>query len=204
LYSGTIHLNGCPVDLITWTQNDFVSPQVIISIHKTRTTISITLKPTTMKRLNSICISMSCLFIILLSISCKKDSFNADPPPCTTCDTLTISTMLINDSNWVRQDNWSYTSDLTWIIIQSGAAISQVHEIYISSNNNTLQEIFPGVSANYMDGTIYGSVDLTKDYPTCKLTFASSNEEHEGEVHPISSLPFKSVEIEVILAKPNN
>jgi hypothetical protein len=175
---------------------------VIISIHKTRATISITLKPTTMKHLNSICISIGCLFIILLSISCKKDSFIADPPPCTTCDTLTISTLLINDSNWVKQNDWSYTSDLTWLIIQSGAAISQVYEIYIS-NDNVLQEIFPGVSTDYMDGSMYGSVDLNKGYPTCKLTFASSSEEHEVEVHPITSLPFKSVEIEVILAKPN-
>ena len=156
-----------------------------------------------MKHLNSICISISCLFIILLSISCRKDSFTAGPPPCTTCDTLSISTLLIKDSDWVRQNNWSYTSDLTWIIIQSGAAISQVYEIYIS-NNNVLQEIFPGVSTNYMDGTLYGSVDLTKNYPTCKLTFASTYEENEGEVRPITSLPFKSVEIEVILAKPNN
>ncbi len=156
-----------------------------------------------MKHLNSICISISCLFIILLSISCKKDSFIADPPSCTTCNTPTISTMLINDSDWVRQDNWSYTSDLTWIIIGSGAAISQVSGIYIT-NNNILQEIFPGVPTNYMGGAINGSVDLTKNYPTCKLTFASSDEGHEGEVHPITSLPFKSVEIEVVLAKQNN
>ncbi len=156
-----------------------------------------------MKHLNSICISISCLFIILLSISCRKDSFNADPPPCTTCDTLTISTLLINDSNWVRQDNESYTSDITWIIKQSGAAISQVYGMYIS-NDDRLQEVFPGVSANYMGGTIYGSVNLTKDYPTCKLTFGPSNEGPEGEVHPITSLPFKSVEIEVILAKRKN
>jgi hypothetical protein len=111
--------------------------------------------------------------------------------------------MLINDSDWVRQDNWSYTSDLTWIIIGSGAAISQVSGIYIT-NDNILQEIFPGVSTNYMGGTIYGSVDLTKNYPTCKLTFGPSNEGQEGEVHPITSLPFKSVEIEVIFAKQNN
>jgi hypothetical protein len=176
-----------------------VSPLVIISIHKTSATI--TLKPTTMKHLKSICISISCIFIILLTISCRKDSFNADTPPCTTCDTLTISTLLINDSDWVRQNDWSYTSDLTWIIIQSGADISQVYEIYIA-NDNVLQEIFPEVSTNYMDGTLYGSVDLTKNYPTCKITFASS-EEHEGEVHPLTTLPFKSVNIEVVLAKPN-
>lgn len=156
-----------------------------------------------MKHLISICISITCIFILSLSISCRKDSFIGDPPPCTTCDTLTISTLLINDSNWVKQDNWNYTSDLTWIIKQSGAAISQVYEMYIS-NDNILEEVFPAVSAKYMDGTIYGSVDLTKDYPTCKLTFGSSNEEHEGEVHPITSLPFKSVEIEVVFVKRNN
>jgi hypothetical protein len=156
-----------------------------------------------MKHLNFTCTLVISFFIILLSTSCKKDSVVTSTPPCTTCDTLSVSTLLINDSDWVRQNNYSYTSDLTWIIKQSGAAISQVYGMYIS-NDNILQEIFPGVSTNYMDGIIYGSVDLTKDYPTCKLTFTYSNEEHEGEVHPITSLPFKSVEIEVLLAKRNN
>jgi hypothetical protein len=47
-------------------------------------------------------------------------------------------------------------------------------------------------------------VDLTENYPTCKLTFESTYEENVGEVRPLTSLPFKSIEIEIILAKPNN
>ena len=176
-----------------------VSPQVIISIHKTRAIISITLKPTTMKHLNSICISISCILIMSLP-SCKKDSVAASTPPCATCDTLTLTTLLMEDSSWVRQDNGNYTSDITWIIERSGASVSQVYAIDITSGN-IAQSVFPIVSAGYMDGAIYGSVDLTKDHADCTLTFAPSNEEHEGEIRPNASLPFKSVEIELFFVK---
>ncbi len=156
-----------------------------------------------MKHLKSICILISCIFIILLSISCRKDSFIVSPPPCAKCDTLTISTMSINDSNWIRQDDGSYTSDITWIIERSGASVSQVYGINISNESIPL-EVFPKVSANYMNGTLYGSVDPSKNHGTCILTFEFSTEEHEGEVHPATSLPFKSVEIEVLLVNRNN
>ncbi len=136
-----------------------------------------------------------------LSISCKKDSV-ATTPPCITCDTLTLTTLLIKDSSWVRQDNGNYTSDITLIIERSGASVSQVYAMNITSGN-VAQSVFPEVSANYMDGTISGSVDLSKNHADCTLTFAPSNEEHEGEIRPNTSLPFKSVEIEVFFVKRN-
>lgn len=185
------------------SQNNSVSPGIIISIHKTEATNSKTLKPTVMKHFTSIRISISCVLITLLSISCKKDPVIANPPPCTTCSNLNLSTMLINDSNWVRQDNGEYTSDITWIIERSGASISQVHEINISDVNVSVP-IFPVGSANFMNGTMYSTVDFSKNHGSVTLTFELSKEEHEGEVNPATPLPFKSVEIEVLLLNRNN
>ena len=180
-----------------------VSPQVIISIYKTRAIISITPKPTTMKHLNSICISISCIFIMSLSISCKKDSVATSTPPCTTCDTLTLTTLLIEDSSWVSQDNGNYTSDITGIIERSGESLSQIYTMNITSGN-VAQPVFPNLSANYMGGTIYASVDPSKGHSTCTLTFEYTSEEHEGEIRPNTSLPFKSVEIELFFVKRKN
>jgi hypothetical protein len=156
-----------------------------------------------MKHMNSISISISCFFIILLSSACKKDSLNAGPPPCNNCNKVILSSLLINDSNWVRQDDGNYASDLTKIIEHAGASVSQVYAMDIAGEYPVL-EIFPEINGDYMRGTLSGSVNLSKNEGTCTITFEFSKEEHEGEVHPAGSLPFKSVEIEVFLVKNNN
>jgi hypothetical protein len=155
-----------------------------------------------MKHLNSICISISCIIIMSLLISCKKDSVTTSTTSCPTCDTLALTSMLIEVSSWVRQDNGNYTSDITRIIERSGASVSQIYTMNITSGN-VAQPIFPDVSANYMGGTIYASVDPSKVHSACTLTFEYTSEEHEGEVRPGISLPFNSVEIEVFFVKRN-
>jgi hypothetical protein len=156
-----------------------------------------------MKHLNSVCISISCIIIMSLSISCKKDPVATSTPPCPSCDTLALTTMLIEDSSWARQDNGNYTSDITWTIERSGASVSQVYAMNITSGN-VAQPVFPQVSASYMGGTVSGSIDPSKNHSTCTLTFEFSKEEHEGEIRPNTSLPFKSVEIELFFVKRKN
>jgi hypothetical protein len=156
-----------------------------------------------MKQVHLISISVCFFFIILLTTSCKKDSPISSPPACTTCNHPTLSTMLIKDSIWVRQEDGNYTSDITKIIEQTGASVSQVYAMDLAGGNPVL-EIFPQTNGDFMGGSLSGSVNLSKNEGTCTITFEFSKEEHEGEVHPAGSLPFNSVEIEVFLVKQNN
>jgi hypothetical protein len=155
-----------------------------------------------MKHMNSISISIGCFLIILLSASCNKDSLNAGPSTCINCNKVILSSLLINDSNWVRQDDGNYTSDLTMIIEHAGASVSQVYAMDVAGEDPVLK-IFPEINGDYMRGILSGSVNLSKNKSTCVITYEFSKEEHEGEVHPAGPLPFKSVEIEVFLVNQN-
>ena len=123
---------------------------------------------------------------------------NAGPTACDSCNTIKLNAIFLNDSNWVKQENYTYTSDITMDIIHAGNSVDRVYAMYIA-NGTPYPKIFPEISGDYMGGSIRGSVNLSKDKGTCVLTFEFSNEEHFGEMRHGSLLPFSSVEIEVMV-----
>jgi hypothetical protein len=149
-----------------------------------------------MKQVSTFTISISCLIIILLSSSCKKDPLNTVPPSCDTCNTNVLNSTFLNVSNWIKQDDGSYTSDITQDLKQAGISVSKIYAMDIAEGAPFLQ-IFPVTRAYFCSGYISVTVNLSKDEGTCILTYGFSIEEHDGEVRPGGLLPFGSVEIEV-------
>src|SRR5450432_2238092 len=161
------------------------------------------LKPTTMKHLYFI----NYAIIALISISCKKDSVNAVQSACLNCktvDSLSASswkTIYINDSNWVRQGQMVFKSDLTKLLQDAGTTVSEVYSMQIV-NESILLQFFPCCQVKFMDGELSGSVYSTGDEETCTLTFSYSGQDmHYGELPNSGALPFQSVEIKVWLWK---
>jgi len=148
-----------------------------------------------MKQVSSLGISMSCLLFILLTSSCKKDSLNATPPPCDTCNTTVLKSVFINAGNWIKQDDGSYSCDITSELKQSGVSVNKVYAMYIA-DGTPFPQIYPETSGEYLGGSVLVTVNLSKDEGTCTLIFEFSSEEHFGEVRPGGLLPFGSIEIE--------
>jgi hypothetical protein len=149
--------------------------------------------------------SISCVFIILLSTSCKKDSLITGPPACDTCITrpaiVTLDTLFINDSSWVRQSKGVYQSDISTILNKFGKSPGKVYSMYLVSGEDLI-EILPDIQASFMNGTIYGSVYLSDGNEACTITFAYLDKhEYYGEMPLGGSLPFSSIEIEILLSQ---
>lgn len=149
--------------------------------------------------------SISCVFIILLSTSCKKDSLISDPPACDTYITrpavVTLDTLFINDSSWVRQSEGVYQSDISAILNKFGKSPGKVYSMYLVSGEDLI-EILPDIQSSFMKGTIYGSVYLSDDGEVCTITFAYLDQhEYYGEMPLGGSLPFSSIEIEILLSR---
>ncbi len=149
--------------------------------------------------------SISCVFIILLSTSCKKDSLITGPPACDTCITrpaiVTSDTLFINDSSWVRQGEGVYQSDISTILNKLGKSPGKVYSMYLVSGEGLI-EILPDIQASFMKGTIDGSVYLSDDGEACTITFAYlDKDKHYGEMPLGGSLPFSSIEIEILLSR---
>jgi hypothetical protein len=151
--------------------------------------------------------SISFVFIILLSTSCKKDSLIAGPPLCDTCKIITVpsivtwDSLFINDSSWVRQEEGMYKSDISTILNQFGTSPSKVYSIYLVIGESLIK-IFPDSQASFMDGTIYGTVYMQDKNEACAITFVYlDKDKHYGETPHGGSLPFSSIEIEILLNK---
>jgi hypothetical protein len=149
-----------------------------------------------MKHIKSISILISCFLIFLLSSSCKKDSLNSAPPLCDTCNTIVLNSIFLNVSNWIQQDDGSYSSDITTELKQAGISVSKIYAIDIAEGNSILQ-IYPETRGDYLGLSVNITVNPSKDEGTCILTFRFSSEEYFGEVRPGGLLPFSSIEIEV-------
>jgi len=149
-----------------------------------------------MKHIKSISILISCFLIFLLSSSCKKDSLNSAPPLCDTCNTIVLNSIFLNVSNWIQQDDGSYSSDITTELKQAGISASKIYAIDIAEGNSILQ-IYPETRGDYLGLSVNITVNPSKDEGTCILTFRFSSEEYFGEVRPGGLLPFSSIEIEV-------
>lgn len=146
-----------------------------------------------------------CVFIILLSTSCKKDSLISGPRACDTCLTwpavVTLDTLFINDSSWVRQSEGVYQSNISTILNRFGKSPGKVYSIYLVSGEDLI-EILPDIQASFMKGTIYGSLYLSDGGEVCTITFAYLDKhEYYGEMPLGGSLPFSSIEIEILLTQ---
>ena len=73
--------------------------------------------------------------------------------------------------------------------------------MYLVSGEGLI-EILPDIQASFMKGTIYGSIYLSDDGEACTITFAYlDNDKHYGEMPLGGSLPFSSIEIEILLGQ---
>src|SRR5436305_15348391 len=111
-----------------------------------------------MKRL----LSLGCAIIVLISISCKKDSADQITHVCTQCitDTPSVSHLKIIqiiDSNWVAQDPYVFKSDLTQLIKEAGEAVSDVYVLQLI-NGATEFQFFPCCPLSFHGGELSGSI----------------------------------------------
>ncbi len=150
-----------------------------------------------MKQVNSFGISMSCLLFILFSPSCKKDSLNTASPLCNNCNTLVLNNTFINAGNWIKQEDGSYSCDITSELKQAGVPLGKIQAVYIAEGN-PFPQIYPEASGDYLGEPVLFDVSLSSDEGTCILIFELSNFDHyQGG----GSKPFSSVEIEVSFSK---
>jgi len=149
-------------------------------------------------------ISIPIIFMFFLIVSCKKDTVRSRPPSCDTCDqkpTLTLGTLFITDSNWVKQPDGSFKSDITGLILQAGGTVKQLYTMEILSDN-ILYQIYPNYHVKLMGGTFYGSVVNHYDNEICTVTYSFSDQnKYFGELPNGGLLPFHSIVIRVLIAK---
>ena len=148
-----------------------------------------------------------CTIIILISISCEKDLAKENHSVCPNCkvidspNSLSLKTIYINDSNWTRQGQYVFKSDLTQLINEAGASVSEVYSLQLIDENSLFQ-IYPCCQVSFKGGQLSGSVYSTGDEKTCTLTFSYSDQDmHFGEFRNSGGLPFVSTEIKVWLWK---
>ena len=143
--------------------------------------------------------------IILISISCKKDSVNDVTHVCNPCITDSpavphLKTVNIIDSNWVGQGQYVFKSDLTQLINEAGGSVSEVYALQLVNAGMEFQ-FFPCCPVSFHGGELSGSVYSTGDEKTCTLTFIYTDQnEHSGE-RPNPGIPFQSIVIKVWLWK---
>ena len=142
-----------------------------------------------------------CTIIILISISCKKDSVKQDYSDCANCKAidsptaLSIQSFNINDSNWARQGQYVFKSDLTQLINAAGASVSELYALEIIDGNSGFQ-IYPCCQADFKGGELSASVYSTGNEKTCTLTFNFPDQDmYFGEFRNSGGLPFQSTEI---------
>ena len=141
--------------------------------------------------------------ILLISISCKKDVTNSFKYQCNSCtaDTPSVShskIFYITDSNWVRQGQQVYKSDLTQLINDAGGTVSELYALQLI-NETELFQFFPCCQIYYKGGELSGAVYSTGNEKICTLTFTYSDQDaHAGE---FAGLPFQSILVKVWLWK---
>jgi hypothetical protein len=144
-----------------------------------------------------------CTIIILISTSCKKDSIKDDHAVCANCKVtdsptvLSIQTFNISDSNWARQGQYVFKSDLTQLINAAGASVNELYALELIDGNSGFQ-IYPCCQTGFKGGNISASVYSTGNEKTCTLTFNFPDQDmYFGEFRNSGGLPFQSIEIKV-------
>lgn len=146
-----------------------------------------------------------CAIVILISISCKKDLVKDDHSVCPDCKVtdsptvLSLKTIHINDSNWVRQGQYLFQSDLTPLINEAGGSASRLYALELMDGNSGFQ-IYPCCQAAFKGGELSASVYSTGNEKTCIVSFSYPDQDmHFGEFRNSGGLPFHSTEIMVWL-----
>jgi hypothetical protein len=148
----------------------------------------------------------ACAIIMLISISCKKDSVNNVTHICNPCITDTSfeqhrKVIYITDSNWVGQGQRVFKSDLTQILKEAGATVSEVYALQLVNEGIEFQ-VFPCCPVNFHGGELSGSIYTTGDEKTCTLTFTYTDHDvHSGEQPNPGIAPFQSIVVKVWLWK---
>ena len=143
-----------------------------------------------------------CAIIILISISCKKDSVSAANYPKPDSPSLSAwKTVYITDSNWITEGERVFESDLTAIINDAGASVNEVYSMELADEGSSFQ-FFPCCQLSYMGGHLSASIYSTADKETCTLSFNYYDmDTHSGELPNPWKVPFQSVVIKVWLWK---
>jgi hypothetical protein len=151
-----------------------------------------------MKPAYSFNLVIGCIFIIALSMSCKKDSPYTSSTICDTCKVREQPTFSVSivDSNWVRQSNGVYISYLNDLLQQAGASIAQIYSIHIINDADD-QQIFLNSSIAFEGGHL-GLSDPGNSY---QLEFHMDQPTYYGETPHSIPLPFHSVIIKIFLLK---
>jgi hypothetical protein len=149
---------------------------------------------------------IGCAMTILISISCKKDSVDAAKNYCSHCGIDTPAAahwqaIYITDSNWTRQGQHVFKSDLTELIIRAGASVSEVYALQLQ-NEGAVFEFFPCCQVSVHGGELSGSIDTTGNEETCTLTFSySEHDAYSGQIPDPGMAPFQSIVVKVWLWK---
>jgi hypothetical protein len=163
--------------------------------------VFITLKPTNMKRYFSIPI----VLLMLLTVSCKKDTIKSNRQPCDTCNPTPIVTtqgpLFIHDSNWVKQPDGTFKSDITGLILQAGGTVNKLYSLEILDEGN-LYQIYPNSHVQLLGGIFSGSVVKYYDNEICTVTYIfSAQNRYFGELANGGLLPFRSIVFRVLITK---
>ncbi|HEY2349075.1 MAG TPA: hypothetical protein VGH64_08675 [Puia sp.] len=142
----------------------------------------------------------ACAATMLISISCKKDSPAPDNYPKPDSSSVSaVKFIYITDSNWNREGQRVFKSDLTAEINAAGASVNEVYSMQFVSEGSLFQ-FFPCCQQNFMGGHLSGAVYTTADKETCTLTFYYSDQDaHSGELPNPWVVPFQSIVIKVWL-----
>jgi hypothetical protein len=145
--------------------------------------------------------------LVLLTVSCKKDTITTNAQPCTNCNQTTVVSNLgpifINDSNWVKQNDGTFKSDITALILKAGGEVEKLYSLEILDDDN-LYQIYPNSHAELLGGSFYGSVVKYYDNEICTITYKYFDpNNYSGELPNGGLLPFRfrSLVIRVLMTK---
>ena len=144
----------------------------------------------------------ACVMTLLISISCKKDYVGTTTYPKPDSPAAEAwKTIYVTDSNWSREGQREFKSDLTAFINNAGAAVGDVYSMELV-NEGSLFQFFPCCQLSCLGGRLSASVYATADKEICTLTFNYTDlDAHSGELPNPRMVPFQSIVIKVWLWK---
>jgi hypothetical protein len=152
-------------------------------------------------------ISIPIFSLFLLTVSCRKDAITTSVQPCTNCSPTPVvaisGPIFINDSNWVKQSDGTFKSDITALILKAGGEVEKLYSLEILDEGN-LYQIYPNAHAEFLGGSFYGSVVKYYDNEICTITYKYFDpNNYSGELPNGGLLPFRfrSLAIRVLMTK---
>ena len=141
--------------------------------------------------------SASCILLAFIFISCNKETPTTIIPGCDTCFS-SINSLQMTDSNWVKQEDGSYKSDLTGFLKQAGIFVNQIYSVSLKTESESIT-IYPGNQVSFMDGSIQGNFSILLNNENYSIIFNYTNQKkYFGETPPDGLIPFHSVQIDIL------